>query len=536
MDVKKLFSRVPSNQKQGVFFWAVVAVLILIAVALVSVEVTIRHAEPILRQRVIDALSTRLKSRVELSSFHVSLARGIEVYGQNLAVYPNNLDDSKPTFSVKRFSFRTVLSNLVRNPMKIGHVDVQGLRIDLPPKGQRKQLPQLNSGNNNSSHGNSGHSNVSIFVGEMRITDAVLVLGTDKPNKVPLTFNIHNLKLESVGADRPMSFTATLVNPKPVGNIQSSGVFGPWNTDDFSSTPVQGSYSFSHADLGTIKGIGGILSSTGNYQGALNHIVVEGKTDTPDFELDVSGQKVPLETEFHAIVDGSNGNTYLEPVKAKLLNSTFTAKGFVVHNQGTPGHDIHLTVDMGDANIQDFLHLAVHTDPPLMNGKLRMHAKLEIPPGSQDVSQRMKLQGNFIILNAHFSNPKVQSRVDELSLRGQGKPDLAKEESKDPHTANIGSRMSGDFRLANGALNVSKLVYDVPGANVKLQGVYSLDGNTFDFHGTARMKATLSQMVGGWKGLLLKPVDPFFKKNGAGTQVPIKITGTKSAPHFGLDF
>jgi hypothetical protein len=43
-------------------------------------------------------------------------------------------------------------------------------------------------------------------------------------------------------------------------------------------------------------------------------------------------------------------------------------------------------------------------------------------------------------------------------------------------------------------------------------------------------------MVGGWKGLLLTPVDPFFKKHGAGTELPIRITGTKSEPHFGLNF
>ena len=29
---------------------------------------------------------------------------------------------------------------------------------------------------------------------------------------------------------------------------------------------------------------------------------------------------------------------------------------------------------------------------------------------------------------------------------------------------------------------------------------------------------------------------PFFKKNGAGTEIPIKITGTESEPHFGADF
>jgi len=34
------------------------------------------------------------------------------------------------------------------------------------------------------------------------------------------------------------------------------------------------------------------------------------------------------------------------------------------------------------------------------------------------------------------------------------------------------------------------------------------------------MEATVSKMVGGWKGLLLKPADRFFKKNGAGTEVP----------------
>jgi hypothetical protein len=43
-------------------------------------------------------------------------------------------------------------------------------------------------------------------------------------------------------------------------------------------------------------------------------------------------------------------------------------------------------------------------------------------------------------------------------------------------------------------------------------------------------------MTTGWKSILLKPVDPFFSKNGSGTEIPIRITGTESEPHFGLDF
>ena len=42
-------------------------------------------------------------------------------------------------------------------------------------------------------------------------------------------------------------------------------------------------------------------------------------------------------------------------------------------------------------------------------------------------------------------------------------------------------------------------------------------------------------MVGGWKGLLLKPADRLFKKNGAGTEVPIHINGTQEDPRFGVD-
>jgi hypothetical protein len=78
--------------------------------------------------------------------------------------------------------------------------------------------------------------------------------------------------------------------------------------------------------------------------------------------------------------------------------------------------------------------------------------------------------------------------------------------------------------------------FDVSGATIKLAGTYSLDGAKFNFAGTADMQATVSRMVGGWRGVLLMPFDRVFQKNGAGTEVPFKIDGTRSDPHFGLDF
>ena len=145
---------------------------------------------------------------------------------------------------------------------------------------------------------------------------AKLIVNTSRPDKPPLEFDIESLKMTTIGPGSPMHFDAKLTNPKPVGQIMSSGLFGPWQPDSPRDTPVSGTYSFDHADLGTVKGIGGILSSTGKYAGILDKIVVDGTTDTPDFHIAISGRNVPLHTEFHAIVDGTNGDTYLQPVRA----------------------------------------------------------------------------------------------------------------------------------------------------------------------------------------------------------------------------
>jgi hypothetical protein len=33
----------------------------------------------------------------------------------------------------------------------------------------------------------------------------------------------------------------------------------------------------------------------------------------------------------------------------------------------------------------------------------------------------------------------------------------------------------------------------------------------------------------------LKVADPFFHKHGAGAEIPVKVTGTNTAPKFGLN-
>src|SRR5262249_54509898 len=148
-----------------------------------------------------------------------------------------------------------------------------------------------------------------VIIDEIVINDTDLVIVPSKAGKDPLDFDIHDLVLHSVGAERPFEFRGNLTNAKPQGEIATHGHFGPWDADEPGDSAVSGEYKFTNADLGPFPGIAGILSSTGKYSGQLNEIQVEGETDTPDFSLDKVGKPVPLHTEYSATVNGTDGDT-----------------------------------------------------------------------------------------------------------------------------------------------------------------------------------------------------------------------------------
>ena len=510
--------------------WIGIVTFVCLAIAAGMVRFVIARAQPILRARVIETLSNRFDSKVELESFHVSMMDGIEVSGGGLKVFgkddPNPYESGvQPLIGIREFRFRTALRSLFRSPMHVDTVYVKGLELNIPPKGSRREMTNMGTRT----------GKMTIYVDKFVCDDTKLIINTTKPGKPPLEFAISSLKMKDIGSGQPLQFNATLINPKPVGDIQSNGLFGPWQQDSPRETPVQGDYSFTHADLSTIKGIAGMLSSTGEYSGTLGNIVVSGRTDTPDFQVASSGHPVPLRTEFHAIVDGTSGDTYLRPVKATFLHSSLTANGSVVRmvKPDGHGHDIELDVVLNHALIEDLLKLGVRTDPPVMTGPVEMKTKLSLAPGDASVADRLKLTGRFHAPAGHFTNQKVQGKLDSLSLRSRGKPKQANENNGEE---NVAVDLQGVFILNDGLLAFSFLHFLVPGTHVDMTGNYSLDGQEFDFHGKARLDAKISQMSTGWKSILLKPVDRFFSKDGAGTEVPIRITGTESEPHFGLDF
>jgi len=515
---------------------AIVVVAGLAAFSVAAVYIA-RHAEPILRRSVVANLSKRFHSPVELDHLDISVARVLQVRGSGLRILyvagptQPSQQPNAPMLSVRSFTFRVSLRELLHLHADITTVHVDGMDLHIPP--HRNGLGLLDDSGEAKS---STQPRIVLFVDHILCHNArIFIETTPKPGgppKDPLEFDITNLDLTNVGQGQPMLYQADIINPRPRGDVRATGHFGPWVGADPRSTPLDGDYTFQNADLNTIKGLGGILSSVGHFSGQLGNITIDGTTDTPKFSLDVSNHPMPLTTSFHAFVDGTSGDTTLAPVQATLGRSQFTAAGAIMRVKGK-GHDIALTVAMPHGRIEDLLELGVKTQPPVMSGTVTMHARVHIPPGDARVAAKLELAGNLDITGVEFSNAKLQDRIDGLSMRAQGKPKDVKAADSDGR-AEVASEMAVTFTLGHELMTVSSLNYEVPGAKVALDGVYSLDGNIFEFKGHVRTDATASQMLTGWKSVLVKPFDDLLKKNGAGVELPIELSGAKGDIKFGL--
>lgn len=499
--------------------------LLVVFVALaVTASVLIHRAGPILKGRVEETLSTRFNSRVTLETLDVSVLRGLEVSGAHLLIYPPDAvvaaGATQPLISVGQFQFHSGLMGLFFKPMRVSLVQVSGVQINIPPREMRDRA----------ANAPRKKGKIKIAVDEIICRNSRLIIGTSNPGKDPKDFELKRIDLHEVGPNAPLRYDAVLSNAIPRGDIHATGTFGPWQTDSPGDSLITGHYTFEHADLNTIKGIGGMLSSVGDFKGQLDRIVIEGTIDTPDFSLDTANHPMPLHTQFHATVDGTTGDTYLEQVNGKLRNSTILARGQVINIKGQ-GHRISLDVEVPDAQLRDFLELAVKTKPAVMSGMIRFKTKLLIRPGKESVPKKLGLDASFTLRSIHFTNPRVQDKVDMLSMRAQGQPKKAR-----PGAEDVTSQMAGKFQMSDGVMRFSNLAFIMPGAQVHLAGVYSLDGQRFDFTGKVLTDAPLSKMVDSpVASFFLKAVSPFFRRQGGGAQIPVVISGTQSEPKFGLD-
>jgi hypothetical protein len=474
-----------------------------------------RHGQ----QFILRQIQKRFQGEVQIDSINVKVYPQFQVTGTGVVVHFDGREDLPPLVSIQSFTAQANWLALWRLPRHISHVTLVGLRITIPA-GVRRDL-NLNGHKPLHWHG--------VYMDDVRADDATLTLLPKQAGKEPQVYDIASLEAHSTSSESTMAFRATLRIPVPPGNILSTGEFGPWDVNAPGQTPVSGSYTYDNADLGHFKGIAGILSSKGRYDGVIEKIVVKGNTDTPNFSVDSGDHPLDLTTVFDAIVDGANGDTTLDPVDARFRNTTLRTTGTIEGAPGRKGKTIRLQVSSTQARIEDILLLVVKNQPAL-TGDVRLNTAFVLPAGSRhDVLHRLFLSGSFTVDKAVFTNHGVEQKIDKLSMRSQG------DTGDVPDDENVASQMQGQFRLCDGVLTFSDLNFRVPGAQVQMVGTFGLDNQTLDLHGTFDMDAKLSQTATGVKSFLLRAVNPFFAKPGGGTRIPFRIGGTARSPIYSLD-
>jgi hypothetical protein len=496
-----------------------VAVVVAACVALALYLYADRLVEQRLRPATIELLERRFDSKVDLDRLFVRVLPSLSIRGEGLTLRHQGRTDIPPVIAIRAFTIDAGIRELWSR--QIERVHLEGLEIMIPPR-RGQDMPKLAKPDTA-----TPDDKPDVFIRELLTESSLLTIMPKREGKRPRVFQLRRLRFTDLEFSKATPFEAALSNPTPAGEIAVVGAFGPWNGEEPSLTPIEGSFLFD-ADLATIKGIGGAMHAEGTFNGPLEYIRTRGKTNTAGFHLSSGGATFPLFVYYEAVVDGTNGDTTLETIEGTLGDSKITARGAIVGVEGVKGRRVTLDTHTRGGRLEDFVKLTTRVQSSPMTGLVNVRAKLDIPPGDAEVIERMDLEGTFDVQSARFTSRAIQNRVDELSRRGRGRP-------TDQTIDDVASNLRGSFHLRNAHMAVRSLSFRVEGAEVRLAGGYGVNTERLNFHGTLRLRAKASQTQTGWKSLVLKVFDPMLDDAGAGTLLPISVTGTRAQPRFSAD-
>jgi len=470
--------------------------------------------------RVTRSLQETLPATVSFTSFRATYFPHPGCVAEGVAFHWLAMkEQSPPIATVAKMKIEAHYLDLLFRPGYLAQILLDGFRVDVPKVGTPHERYSW--------HETPSH----IRVGEIKADGAILRIAREDTES-PLIFSIHTATLSSASRHDPFEYAVTFRNPLPPGEITARGKFGPWNSDDPASTPVSGNTSFRDADLEVFHGISGRLSSEGQFGGNLGHIETGGVIEIPDFSVKRSQHAVRVRSSFRAFVNGVNGDVRLERVAARFLGTNVTAEGTIAGGSGRPGKTAELDLFVTEGRIQDVLRLFVRAPKSPLNGMTSFRAHVVWPPSKGPFLHKIRLTGDFGIAGGQFTNAGTRTDLAEFSERARGeKPDDQTEEDKD----NIVSNLSGHVELRGGVATVAGLSFQLPGASALMHGTYNLESEVVDLHGTLKTDAEFSHMTSGFKSVLLKPFNAFFKKKHAGALLPAHLVGTYDDPQPGLD-
>ena len=418
--------------------------------------------------------------------------------------------------AIQKLTIAANYHDLLLRPGYVSTITLEGLKVSIPSeKPQDQPKPQRASKSINSS----------VRLGEVFTKDAVLEIAQEGDG--PLRFEIHRLSLKSITNSSPMSYDLAMRNAQPPGEIRATGKLGPLDTQHLDNIPLSGSYTFDQADLGVFERNrrnafrqGRISRRVGQDRNARNYRHAKFRSDAQQTcraaENKILRHRRRNRRRHHPAFRGRS-----------FLRTAVHVEGSVAGKPGQPGKTTTLNITVRDGHVDDVLRLFVKANKPPMEGQINIHAHAVLPPGSQPFIKKLELQGEFDIAHAQWENPDRQTKLNELSKRASGK-------KKDQPAENVTADIKGAATMTGAIAKFSEASFKIPGAEAAMHGTYNLENMTIDFHGDLKTDSSISGETTGAKAMLLKPLDPLFKRKHAGAVVPVAVTGSYAKPQFGL--
>ncbi len=467
---------------------------------------------PFRREKVITSLEHFSWSRVRVGRFRQTFFPSPGYIAQDLAFMRNSDGHMTQLASVRTVRCEATWLALITLTHRVKELRIEGLHVYIPAHLPRPM--QLHPA-----------PVIEPTVTELIADGANLEIAPRHEGGHSLRFDFPKLMIGNVAKKKSMTFYTIMHTPEPPGNLTATGRFGPFEAGKTRQTPVSGSFDLTQADLSSFHVISGMLSSHGSFNGTLAHMEVSGKAVIPNFEITSSHHDVGLTGEFSTSLNGEHGDLSIHTIQVHFLNTTVSAHGSIGSEPGRhQGKMVVLELSTPQARVEDLLRLVVTADRPPLYGPITFQAHVILPSGREEFLRRVRLRGEFNITDAYFSHSSTQQKLNKLSRRAR----KYKRKRDEPVTADL----KADTSLRNGTAFLSNASFRVPGAIARGGGIYNLLTEAIQLHGRLAMQVSLSQASGGIKSIFLLPLNPLFRKNGAGAVLPFRVTGTYSHPSF----
>jgi hypothetical protein len=470
---------------------------------------------PFTQRATVRSLEQISLSDVNIGRFEKKFFPHPGYIAQEVTFTRGNAANTPPLASIDKLTCRASWFSLLSFTHRITRMDLEGLRIYIPthlPPAIRKH-PQ---------------APIETTVTDLFANGAVLEIAPRHGGSQTERFDFPELALSSLARKKAVHFRTLTLNAKLIGQLKAIGSVGPLRLGQIAEAPLSGNYQI-RDDLSKHKVVAGILSAEGQFNGTVGRAEVAGRAAISDFEIMSSRHSQGVTAEYRAVVNGVKGDIEIQSAEAHFLRTTLLAHGSM---SGPESKTLSLDIEGRHARVEDLLRLAVKASQPPLDGALDMRVHVVLPSRRQPFLKRVQLRGSFSIAGAEFTNPATQEKLDELSARARGE----KKPKPGTDSERITAELKSDVQTNGGVATLSEAVFLTPGAIARGAGTYNLLNEWIDLHGKLAIRATLSKAAGGIKSIALLPLDPFFKKKGAGAVIPVSITGTYAHPVFRVLF